>query len=117
VKSAISVTKATRTASLVITLDGGEPNQPFRVDWGDGSALTTIASGAHAGPTTHVYATVGTFNVAVQGNDLRTTDKVYIPDTLRAYDPLKIAEQQRDISQQNERDKAKVIMGQRGFVG
>lgn len=116
-KSIISVTKATRTASLVITLDGGEPNQPFRVDWGDGSGITTIASGAHAGPTTHVYATVGTFIVQTQGNDLRTTDRVYIPDTLKAYDPLKIAEQQRDISQQNERAKAALILGQRGYVG
>ena len=59
---------------MVITLDGGEPNQPFRIDWGNATAIQVLASGAHAGPTTHTYAKVGQYEVAVQGNDLRTTE-------------------------------------------
>lgn len=115
-RTTISVNKATKTASLVIALDAGEPNQPFRIDWDDGSAIQTVASGAHAGPTTHVYAKTGGYSVAVQGNDLRTTERVYVPDFLKAYDPEKFEKTPQEL-RQVERDKAAQILGQRANVG
>ena len=118
-KSVITVNRATRVASLVITLDGGEPNQPFKIDWGDASGIQVLASGAHAGPTTHTYAKTGQYEVRVQGNDIHTWEKISVGDTLRAYDPQKVEENQFAASQANERAKAAQIMGQvkSGLIG
>jgi hypothetical protein len=110
-KTTITVNRATRAIGVVIALDGGEPNQPFKIDWGDGTAPASIASGGHAGPTNHTYAAGGVFSVVTSGNNLRTTDKVVVGEVLRAYDPQKFTKTP-DQMKQREREKAAQIAGQ-----
>lgn len=110
-KTTITVNRTTRAVGVVIALDGGEPNQPFKIDWGDGTAPAAVASGAHAGPTNHTYAAGGVYTIVTTGNNLRTTDRVPVGDVLRAYDPQKFTKTP-DQMRQREREKAAQIAGQ-----
>jgi hypothetical protein len=51
--------------------DGG--NQPYRVDWGDGT-VTSVAKDAVS--ATKTYAKAGTYHVVVQANDCRARDVI-----------------------------------------
>lgn len=108
-KTTVSVNRSTLAANVTIVLDGGEPSQPFKVEWGDGTAPTQLASGTLT--ASHTYAKPGGYEVIVKGNDLRTTEHVAVGDQLHAYTPEKYTKTPAQM-QDRERQRAAVIAGQ-----
>lgn len=78
------------TATLA-TATGGEPGQTAIVNWGDGSAVTSVevVDGAIVG--THAYAAAGTYTVSVTADDgVRSADasvKIEVNDPAPEYAP------------------------------
>lgn len=105
--------------SCVVTFGDypGETNQPYKIDWGDGTAIDQRASGVTTG--THDYAKPGPYVVTVQANDVSSRQPISVGNLAagRAFDPLKIAENNYAVSRANEQAKAARIMGVRSHVG
>ena len=56
--------------SLNVTFDASDNgDQPFRVDWGDGSPITSYPTATHT--VLKTYAKAGNYHVLVQANDSR----------------------------------------------
>ena len=71
----VAVTPVNLHVSAVVTFDpaAGEHDQPYRIDWGDGT-VEQRASGATSG--THDYAKAGFYKVQVKANDTGSTQVV-----------------------------------------
>jgi hypothetical protein len=115
VKMTYTVNRLSKRVDITVVMDGGEPPQPLRVDWGDGT-ISPLASGTLT--ANHTYINPGSKWVQVQGNDLRLSEHISVGDTLRAYDPEKFSKTPAEL-QQVERNKAAQIAGQvkSGSVG
>ena len=72
----VAVTPVDLHVSCVVTFDAaaGEHDQPYKIDWGDGTAIEQRASGASSG--THDYAKAGFYKVKVKANDTSSTQTI-----------------------------------------
>lgn len=111
----VALTKAAMVVTATVTFTAPEVNQPWKVDWGDGT-VETKASGTASG--NHTYAKSDTYKVTVSANDNANTQPITVGQTpFKAYDPLKVLENSVAGSQANERAKAARTMGARTHVG
>lgn len=114
----VALSAAAKVVTATVTFDPamGELPQPWKVDWGDGSAVATVASGTST--ANHTYVADSTYKVTVHANDNESTQAITVGVApFKAYDPLKIAENSVVISRANEKAKAAQIMGIRSHVG
>jgi PKD repeat protein len=75
----VALTPTNLDVTATVTFDSavwpGEQPQPWKVDWGDGTAAT-VPSGTTT--ATHTYARAGFFKVTVRGNDASATQTVRV---------------------------------------
>jgi hypothetical protein len=99
--------------NAVVTFDPamGEQPQPWKVDWGDGSGVATVASGTTT--ASHTYSKAGFFKVVVRANATSATQ------TLRVGAPAMPAWDAQAVRNDRERPQESLaaIVGTHGLVG
>lgn len=107
------------TATVTFSTTMGETDQPYRIDWGDGTAIAPI--GAGAAPQNHIYAKAGTYEVWASANDVRVHAQVTVQDLTHplypVFDPIKAPPVTVKDQQAEELEQAKAVMGSRRNIG